>query len=506
MIRWQNPYCTLYQGDCLEVMKELPENSIQCVITSPPYWGLRKYSGEQEVTWGGEKDCQHKWGSRLRDIRHDHTWASSSPVENRPQSQYIEVAKGQYCTLCGAWRGAYGLEPTVEMYVQHTIEVLRAIRRVLKDDGIVWWNLGDSYAGQHVSYTDKRWQHGDSEHIEQHHSLGKADGLKPLDLCLIPQRVMLAAQADGWWVRSVIIWHKPNPMPESVNSIKWEKHRVKGGKGNRANNQFQIETTKQGPGVASRKQREAYFEGGAGSPQWQPCPSCEKCLPNDGLVLRKGSWRPTDDYEVIIMLTKSADYYADGEAVREPQTGTAHSRGTEACNQSYQEARESYLGFKSPVVNLPAGRNCRSVWTFPTESFSGAHFATFPTEIPKRCILIGTSEKGNCSKCGKPVVRVMETTSHYTQREVTHQPNNTPTKVDSTGWQNPTVNFLGWRPQCPCGAPAEPATVLDPFAGSGTTLAIAQSLGRRSIGIELSEDYCRLAVKRIERVSIPMRS
>ncbi len=138
-------YRTLYNADCRN-MTELPDDSVQCVVTSPPYWGLRKYSGNQDLIWGGGKDCQHEWGEKIV-VRKGHPGTKST----LRGTQIAELSKaadtfGSYCKFCGACRCAFGLEPNPEMYVQHTIEILREIRRVLRKDGVVFWNIGDSYA------------------------------------------------------------------------------------------------------------------------------------------------------------------------------------------------------------------------------------------------------------------------------------------------------------------------------------------------------------------------
>ena len=262
----------IIQGDALKVLEDLPAESVQCVVTSPPYWGLRKYSGEQSMVWGGDNNhCEHRW-----DMVEGKTHGGQPTEHTLGATQmYNQSISSAFCSLCGAWRGAYGLEPTPEMYVQHTIEFLRAIRRVLRKDGVVFWNIGDSYISgaptgkpgwankyggggtdcfrgalqTYGEWTGPKAQAGNGEFKKKGMSrvgIKRHPYLKPKDLCLIPFRVAIAAQQDKWFVRSVIIWNKLNPMPESCKD------------------------------------------------------------------------RPTESHEYILLLTKQANYYWDMEAVREP--------------------------------------------------------------------------------------------------------------------------------------------------------------------------------------------
>jgi DNA modification methylase len=240
----------IHVGDCLEVLRTWPDACVDCCVTSPPYWGLRDYSVE----------------------------------------------------------GQLGLEPTLEEYIAKMVAVFAEVRRVLKPTGTLFLNLGDSYTG------GKGGGAKGDEHGQMHKGARIVpNGLKPKDLCMIPARVALALQADGWWLRSDIIWHKPNPMPESCTD------------------------------------------------------------------------RPTSAHEHIFLLTKTP--------------GTRNYGDT---------------------------RNARNVWTIATKPYKGAHFATFPPEIPRRCILAG------CPECG---------------------------------------------------------IVLDPFFGSGTVGMVATELGRQWVGIELNPEY-----------------
>ena len=215
---------------------DLPDESVQMVCTSPPYWGLRKYSGEQELVWG-DNHCEHEWDNPTTAIQGNNSMVRGKDevdsgnfaihkFKDTEMRQRKEVV-GYTCSLCGAWKGAYGLEPTPEMYIEHTIEILREIRRVLRKDGVVFWNIGDSYAGSGGAHTLDHANPGISNSAKrngvpkynQDGGRGQTKSgysLKPKDLCLIPFRLAIAAQGDGWVIRSVIIWSKPNPMPESV--------------------------------------------------------------------------------------------------------------------------------------------------------------------------------------------------------------------------------------------------------------------------------------------------
>ena len=370
---YSDPWVDVFNGNCLDILTELPAESVQACVTSPPYWGLRRYDGQQDYIWGNHSGCEHEWTDKSY-VRNDDQTAGVKQKTNAGRVDRDVPIQHHQCLKCQAWKGAYGLEPAPEMYIEHTVEILRAIKRVLKKDGIVWWNVGDSYAGSgkagnNPDYFGKHKEFGKpSSHIERFGLSGIVPrGLKPKDLCLIPFRVAIAAQQDGWYVRSVIIWSKPNPMPESVKD------------------------------------------------------------------------RPTESHEFILMLTKSHKYYFDMEAVREP-----------ARDWGDRDRAKYRMGTDDPLLKhhglvkgdfASIGRNIRSVWEITTHRYSGAHFATFPEEIPKRCILASTK-------------------------------------------------------------PSD--AVLDPFGGSGTTGKVAKQLGRKAILIDTSAKYCDMQINRIQAVSIPL--
>jgi DNA modification methylase len=309
----------IYHGDCLEVLRTLPTASVQCCVTSPPYFGLRNYGVDGQI----------------------------------------------------------GLEKTPHEYVAKLVDVFREVKRVLRDDGTVYLNLGDSYAtgagsarspgGKCFGKANEAVDAGAFPQCQPNRM--PLPGLKPKDLCGIPWRVAFALQADGWYLRSEIIWHKPNPMPESVTD------------------------------------------------------------------------RPTKAHEQIFLLSKNSTYYYDAEAVKEPfatdpkENSPARARITGRGQQGAASARGNDQDKSGGFPPSGIGRNRRSVWTVTTKPFKGAHFATFPPDLIEPCILAGA----------------------------------------------------------PRGA-----TVLDPFAGAGTTGLVAMKHGREFIGIELNSEYVTIAEKRIK--------
>ena len=462
----------VYPGDALEALKQLPAQLVDCVVTSPPYWSLRKYAGEQELAWNGDED----------------------------------------------WKGAYGLEPTPEMYIEHSLLFLREIKRVLKMTGVVWWNIGDSYWGSggasgHTNQTVNLSRMSVSYGAPSGVSVGKKHlTIKPLDLCLIPQRLAIEAQNNGWYVRSAVIWEKKNPMPESLSGWRWDKHKVTQCPKCQALASFKRRIcqvcgyekghTKIIGGVEHRNKGDQNLI----ETKWVDCPGCSKCLPNDGYVLRKGSWRPTESHEYVLMLAKSSGYYADGEGVREAYTKPMNRWGgdtlkrdtskTTGCKEMQNTGYSSAFRVGRPMRPNENGRNLRSVWEFPTEPHSSPHFAIFPSRLPEICILSSTPDAGVCSQCGKPWARLIESQSVATRIA------NGEYKTRDPERHVQITRTLAWRPSCKCDAPSQPALVLDPFCGSGTTLCVAKKLGRHAIGIDISESYCQMAVESVRQLAM----
>ena len=381
-------------GDALEVLRGLPDESVHCCVTSPPYWSLRDYGVE----------------------------------------------------------GQLGLEETMEEYVEKIVEVFREVRRVLRNDSTLWLNLGDSYASSGVQGPNSglakladrhaprvnprnpnRDDIGDVPRAERHIPIG----LKPKDLVGIPWRVAFALQADGWWLRSDIIWAKPNPMPESVT---------------------------------------------------------DRC---------------TKSHEYIFMLSKSARYYYDHEAIKQASVSAGENRGG-GLKYSDREHNNGIGGHHNldKYGITPDLRNKRDVWTVSTKPFKGAHFAVFPPELIRPCILAGCAKKV-CAVCGAPLERQVEKTvgtskscpktqAAHESRGGTGVPCGTVGKSGS-GRTDGTTKTVGFKPTCDCNSGTNGGTVLDPFFGAGTTGLVAKQEGRGYIGIELNPEYAEMARERIKR-------
>jgi DNA modification methylase len=363
----------------------LADTSVHCIVTSPPYWGLRDYTVEGQLGLEKLHDC-------------------------------LGWATGQDCGAC---------------YICAMRAVARECWRVLRDGGTFWCNIGDSYnahPGQRKD-TDKAGTKQVSNAGSVAIGSRSVAGLKPKDLCGIPWRLALALQADGWTLRSEIIWHKPNPMPESVTD------------------------------------------------------------------------RPTRSHEQVFLFSKGERYFYDATAIQE----TCAPRAGGNTSLSYSVAGEGAILGRTTLPHAGLAhrdkqgdgtRNARTVWTLATEPTPYAHFATFPTELVRRCILAGTSEHGVCGACKAPWVREVEhqrfLDGHIPVTGSFCKPED-PFRLPANGkghYRYSTVTTEhGWRPTCACDAPLAHATVFDPFCGSGTTLAVACALGRDSLGTDLSYPY-----------------
>lgn len=221
---YQEQVATIYKGHALEVLKALPDESVQMCMTSPPYWGLRNYAGGEDIVWGGDS-CQHKWNAVLK-----HRSAGGPQVPQSKWPSNVSVAEAQrdtrsnFCSLCGAWRGQLGLEPTPELYVSHLMMIFSEVKRVLRRDGSFYLNIGDTYtSGKGSCYNPgggnaswRSWNDRRANYPTGRDAPNRMyQGLPPKCMTLIPERVMFALVDDGWILQNKIIWKKPNSMPGS---------------------------------------------------------------------------------------------------------------------------------------------------------------------------------------------------------------------------------------------------------------------------------------------------
>ena len=470
-------------GDWEEVIDGLPGGIVHTCATSPPYWGQRNYGVD----------------------------------------------------------GQLGLEKTPEEHIDNLVRGFHKFKRVLRNDGTLWVNYGDKYnAGREGGWAGGKnsgFQQVDERY--QQRSGVNVISSKPKELLCLPWRVAMALQADGWYLRSVIIWCKAwsfhdcgyetkvikseglfgqeltdvieegqnyagSTMPESVNGWRWERHKVKVKKGKVSRRGDPIETG----------ERRAEYDKPDYLAQWKLCPGCAKCNKHDGWVLRKGSWRPTSAYEYLFMFSKTKSYYADAEAVKEKMNCPNRKYNPDVSKQKFAKidnrcAKGLHDG-RTQYGNPESGRNIRNVWCIGTKGYKGAHYATFPEALIEPVIKASTSQKGVCPKCGSPWARMIET--NYIQaggKGKEKYADNTPKDNTNPGPQgmkyaraNRKDTTLGWMPTCDCGVKETvPALVYDPFMGSGTTAAVADKLGRHYCGSELNEDYIKEQVEqRLERL------
>lgn len=466
-------------GDALERLRDLPAESVHCVVTSPPYWGLRDYGTAQWT--GGDPDHDHR-GAISR--------TSPPGTPKQASSRGANDVRSGDCE-CGAVRidSQIGLETSHEDYLEAMVAIFRELWRVLRSDGTVWLNVGDTYAsgnaGQHQGargFTDgaKHQAAAVANRIPRTDFRGAPGGIKPKDLIGIPWSLALRLRADGWYLRRDVIWSKPNPMPESVTD------------------------------------------------------------------------RPTSSHEYLFMLTKAERYFYDGEAVKEPNTSSESDLRkmrqqrermggkNKALIDPLQKASSATNIGRKRGVGSPDGRQRRSVWEIATEPNKEEHFAAFPRGLVRLCILASTSERGVCASCGAPWARVIERYQVEGQQE--RPPRGVGGRQD--GFQGPPDDYqtatrtVGWRPTCGhfddfyralprtrdlerrrrqdvLGSwwdrarvrpgleswPAERSLVLDPFFGIGTTGLVALNLQPRRdfVGVELNPKYAKIAERRLER-------
>ena len=433
-------------GDALRRLRDLPEQSVHCVVTSPPYWGLRAYGGDA---------------------------------------------------------GMIGLEPTLDEHLDNLVAVFREVRRVLRRDGVLFLNYGDSYATNMKGTggaTPKQASNAGS-FIKGGHRLDH--GYKPKDLMGLPWRVAFALQDSGWWVRSEIVWAKKNCMPESAQDRPTSAH------------EKLFLLTKSGAST--------FWTHAEGLPgvRSQPAPDYRWTHKETGAVVsvEPENWPGTWDRR---NMWKGHDYFYDADAVRVPLAVPLHHPGNKKLDASRNDHDRTEKTWGSTV-----GANLRNVWSIDedeyqqflewkaarageqtdvwrlaTYAFPGAHFATFPPALVEPCIKAGTSERGVCGECGAPWSRKAKVTYTNPGSRSTNGPRSLAQRHEAPSFDQrleKETETLGWHPTCDCTAVVRPSIVLDPFGGAGTTALVANRLGRDGLLIELNSEYAEMAADRIRK-------
>ena len=442
-------------GHVLDVLKKLPDNSIDCIVTSPPYWGMRFYGEQANTVWGGDENCEHEWEFEKSVL--DNRF-SETGIQRPKRNKMVGVVKQGFCKKCGAWHGQLGLEPSLDMYIEHMLEITAELKRVLKPTGTLWWNHGDCYSGNMGKRSG--WSYVSNLGNKKD---GTAINFKPKydfpQKCLCLQNYILALrmiQEQGWILRNVIIWRKPNALPESV------KDRF------------------------SKKYEPIFF-----------------------FTKSKKYW--FDLYAVLEPYTNEINRWggdilkAKGESIWDKATGQNTYRD--------RNLRPNPLG-KNPgdVWDIPTQPFSAKELGFEDVD----HFATFPPRLVERIIKCGCPQ-WVCSRCGKPYIPKYDiyevdvdlqpygankNGKYYGQAikdyesALAQDPSDVKRRIlDSL---KKARKFRGYEKICDCGSEKQLGIVLDPFMGSGTTGMVARMLGRNFIGIEINPDYCKIAEARIK--------
>lgn len=444
---------TIYQGHAIDIMRQMPDKWLNYCITSPPYWGLRDYKIEPLI-WDGDPECEHDWEVITHQAKGGHAKLDNMPNVGANRSEIengISVRFGyesQFCLKCNAWRGSLGLEPTMDMFINHLCSIFDVVKQNLRDDGTLWVNLGDTYASN--GSQDTRFWHGDNPGKHKFNGDGelskgysgrcRTNEVPSKSLCMIPFRFAIEMVNRGWILRNDIIWHKPNCMPSSAKD------------------------------------------------------------------------RFTVDFEHVFFFTKSKRYYfeqqfeqyktAAPENISYRKNGKSDSRKINNGGTFTMATN----GFWQPEGS---GRNKRAVWSINTRSFSEAHFATFPETLIEPMIKAGCPEFV-CVKCGKPREKILDRVDkrHWIERNdykegkysfeylKTKQRNEVGRNDAAAAFKIPEYYFLGYT-DCGCNAGFDGGIVYDPFMGAGTVAVVARRLNRHYVGSELNPKYIDMANRRI---------
>ncbi len=445
-------------GDSRRLIHGLANKSIDCVVTSPPYWGLRDYK-TKPIIFDGLPDCEHAWGA---DISCDKSGGTNGGISTTQDESIHIHTKTNFCSICGAWRGQLGLEPTPELFIKHLLDFFDDVKLKLKDEGNCFVNLGDSYfasGGAGGDYNEGGLREGQPKFKQ---GTNKHQYLKPKSLVMIPERFAWGMIERGWILRNSIIWYKRNHMPESVTD-RWTKaHEVIYFFTKQQKNYFNLDAIREpciaGPKEILRQKRfdnpdnkfsqltgQKAYSGGLGYSK-KPYAVQERTkefveyrtnLPElDDLRFFLNKYRVLKDMtmdEVEQMFgNMAAHHWFGGECYPSPDDWIK-LKNILGFDGEYDEVMTQKYVKSSEKVNNIIGKNTSTVWDITTQPYSEAHFATFPLELVRQPILAGCPVRG---------------------------------------------------------------TVLDPFGGSGTVGEFCRHNDRNAILFELNPEYKKLIEER----------
>jgi len=455
------PINKIIWGDALTTLKKFPSESVDCVITSPPYWGLRYYP-ETEKIWGGDPNCDHEWNEK------------------------------NYCVKCGAWQGQLGLEPSPELYVEHLIEIFREVKRVLKPHGNVFVVIDDVYSGSGKGHgwLDPKYPNARNGKLNPR----QFEYIAPRkSLCLVPElfaihmvyRVGFILRQKLIWVKKVLIYKEMetigNAMPSSIRDR------------NTHTFEFVYHFTKE-PKYYYDQLRLPYKDETIGRME-----RAEKLMRKTGLPIS-----PKNKYYQSLLNGEIDKYGQAGILTGRYIRKYENTKGfTFADNLA--KIRDAMREQGLPEIN-PLGANAPDVVQINPEPLKDSHYAPFPTKLVEVLIKVGCPEQV-CKKCGKPRERIVEKNYNPTRPGKNVLTGKSGSDLDPNkslhrselSTKRMTIEYYtaGWT-DCGCNAGWTSGIVLDPFLGSGTVALVALQMGRRFVGVELNREYCEMAYRRIK--------
>ena len=544
---------SIRNGNVIDELKKIPDESVDCVVSSPPYYSLRDYSGvatysdadidkvkviavsdlqkhrdrvsdsqkgryyltepvfndkekkwfinlkyDVSEIWGGSPECEHEWNEYIGKGQDGSKNSEKLNIKksNEQNFQIFEDQKQNVCSKCGAWKGQLGIEPSYQMYIDHLMLVMKELKRILKKTGTLFWNMGDPFASnggslRHIGYSDPKWAKGRNGSFEEPTAFDQ--GIEPKSLMGIPERFMISMLDDKWVLRNKLPWIKVNAMPSSKRdgfTPKWEY--VYFFTKNTKRYYFDLDSIRKPLAESSIKR------------------ISQKNIPNQFKSGKSAEFAKTNPVNNIPKtLNNMHQKYQKEGAYQGSHSGYYNEDGSLRVNLS--GANPGDVLFDDTIYDLYTDPSIQdafieylererpellmpSILDIPTMSHKFAHFAVFPETLVDPLIKAGCSSDV-CVKCGKPKMMEYRKEEVVESRETLSQGNTVDGLVNRHRFKWVPIGF---KPSCKCNAGFEPGTVLDPFAGSGTVGVVAKKQGKNAILIEVSPEYVEIIKKRLE--------